>query len=73
MQAWEEHILALGRACLSDVLEGRDRAGVGTFVMASCTGYAGPTPEVLLAGEFGRSSSIAFSRSSGPRRDSTAS
>jgi predicted naringenin-chalcone synthase len=50
MQAWEEHVLRLGRECLTQVLS--DAASVGTFVMASCTGYAGPTPELLLAKEF---------------------
>ncbi|HET6211670.1 MAG TPA: type III polyketide synthase [Micromonosporaceae bacterium] len=53
MRAWEEHALALGRRCLDGVLAGVDTGSIGTFTMASCTGYAGPTPEMLLAKEFG--------------------
>lgn len=58
MRAWEEHILRLGRRCLSGVLDGVDAGRVGSFVMASCTGYAGPTPELLLAKEFGLSQGL---------------
>lgn len=53
MRAWEEHVLDLGRRCLTDVLHGVEPAAVGSFAMASCTGYAGPTPEMMLAKEFG--------------------
>lgn len=53
MDAWEEHTLLLGRRCLDQVLAGVDPASVGSFTMASCTGYAGPTPEMVLAKEFG--------------------
>ena len=53
MRAWEEHVLDLGRRCLAEVLHGVEPAAVGSFAMASCTGYAGPTPELLLAKEFG--------------------
>jgi predicted naringenin-chalcone synthase len=52
MRTWEEQVLRLGRACLGDVLAGVDTGSIGTFVMASCTGYAGPTPEMVLAKEF---------------------
>lgn len=55
MRAWEENVLRLGRVCLDGVLAGVDTGSVGSFVLASCTGYAGPTPEVLLAKEFGLS------------------
>lgn len=53
MRAWEEHTLRLGRRCLDGVLSGVDTGSVGTFAMASCTGYAGPTPEMVLAKEYG--------------------
>ncbi len=53
MQGWQDTVLTLGKECLSGVLDGRDATDVGTFVMASCTGYAGPTPEILLARDFG--------------------
>jgi predicted naringenin-chalcone synthase len=53
IRAWEEHVLRMGRQCLAGVLSDVDRDRVGSFVMASCTGYAGPTPELLLAKEFG--------------------
>jgi predicted naringenin-chalcone synthase len=53
MRAWEEHALRLGRRCLDQVLTAVDPAEIGSFAMASCTGYAGPTPEVVLAKEFG--------------------
>jgi predicted naringenin-chalcone synthase len=52
MRAWEEHTLAMGRESLAAVLAGVDTDRIGSFVMASCTGYAGPTPELLLAKEF---------------------
>ncbi|MFC3575142.1 type III polyketide synthase [Streptomyces yaanensis] len=54
MEAWQENVLAMSRRTVGGVLEGdelRDR--IGTFVLASCTGYAGPTPDILLAKEFG--------------------
>lgn len=53
MTAWEENVLAMGRESLTGVLDGVDTERIGSYVMASCTGYAGPTPEMLLAKEFG--------------------
>jgi len=53
MSGWEESVLALGAETVGAVLKGVDTADVGSFAMASCTGYAGPTPEILLAKEFG--------------------
>ncbi|WP_055565425.1 type III polyketide synthase [Streptomyces atriruber] len=53
MRGWEENVLALGAETVGSVLKGVDTADVGSFTMASCTGYAGPTPEMLLAKEFG--------------------
>ena len=55
MRAWEKTVLGMGRACLGEVLSGLDTKSIGTFVMASCTGYTGPSPEILLAREFGLS------------------
>jgi predicted naringenin-chalcone synthase len=53
MNAWEEGVLAMGREGLTGVLAGVDRDRIGSFTMCSCTGYAGPTPEMVLAKEFG--------------------
>ncbi len=53
MAAWEEHALAMGRASGEAVLTGVDREDVGSYVFVSCTGYAGPTPDMLLSAEFG--------------------
>ncbi|MET7479237.1 type III polyketide synthase [Streptomyces sp. NPDC005648] len=54
MAAWEENVLAMSRRTVGGVLEAaEDRDRVGTFVLASCTGYVGPTPDILLAKEFG--------------------
>lgn len=56
MAAWEENVLAMSRRTVGGVLQDAGandlRERVGTFVMASCTGYAGPTPDILLAKEF---------------------
>jgi predicted naringenin-chalcone synthase len=51
--AWEEHALDMGRRSAGSVLDGVDVSRVGSYTMASCTGYAGPTPEMLLAKELG--------------------
>ncbi|MDR3083647.1 MAG: type III polyketide synthase [Streptomyces sp.] len=66
MAAWEENVLAMSRSTVGGILSGAQSAGaagaagadrltdrIGSFVMASCTGYAGPTPDILLAKEFG--------------------
>jgi predicted naringenin-chalcone synthase len=53
MAAWQDSVLELSRDTVGGVLDGVDRDRIGSFVMASCTGYAGPTPEMLLAKEFG--------------------
>jgi predicted naringenin-chalcone synthase len=58
MRAWEAGVLDLGSRVVGGVLEGVDPARVGSFTMASCTGYAGPTPEMLLAKEFGLRDSL---------------
>ncbi|PWW53035.1 type III polyketide synthase [Actinokineospora spheciospongiae] len=53
MAVWERNVLDLGRRSAGKVLAGVDRDRVGSYTMASCTGYAGPTPEMLLAKELG--------------------
>jgi predicted naringenin-chalcone synthase len=53
INAWEQYLLAMGRETVGAVLEGVDRERVGSFTLCSCTGYAGPTPELVLAKEFG--------------------
>ncbi|MEV0578396.1 type III polyketide synthase [Streptomyces sp. NPDC050392] len=56
MLAWEENVLAMSRRTVGGVLDeaagGAVRERVGSLVLASCTGYAGPTPDILLAKEF---------------------
>ncbi|HEY8982608.1 MAG TPA: type III polyketide synthase [Streptomyces sp.] len=53
MKGWETNVRALSTRTVGAVLSGVDPADVGSFTMASCTGYAGPTPDMLLAKEFG--------------------
>ena len=55
MATWEKAALEVGGAAVGAALEGVDKTKVGSFVMASCTGYAGPTPELHLARRFGLS------------------
>jgi predicted naringenin-chalcone synthase len=51
--AWEQYALAMGRESVGAALSDTDRDRVGSYVFVSCTGYAGPTPDMLLAKEFG--------------------
>jgi len=51
MRAWEEQVLALGRQTCHQVLDGVHRDLVGSFVLASCTGYAAPGPDAVLTSE----------------------
>ncbi|GGQ81118.1 type III polyketide synthase [Couchioplanes azureus] len=53
IEAWERGVLAMGRETVAGVLSGVDAQQVGSYTFVSCTGYAGPTPEMLLAKEFG--------------------
>lgn len=54
MEAWERHVLAMGRESAGAVLKEIDDIGdVGSYTFVSCTGYAGPTPDMLLSREFG--------------------
>jgi alkylresorcinol/alkylpyrone synthase len=53
LDAWERGALKLGRRTVPAVLAGTDPARVGTFIMASTTGYTCPGPETRLAEECG--------------------
>lgn len=53
MEAWEQGVLAMGRETVGGLLDDVDSDRVGSYTFVSCTGYAGPTPEMLLAKEFG--------------------
>ncbi len=55
MQLWKEGSLELGRRAVGAALDGIDRAAIGSMVTASCTGYDAPSPDMLLAAEFGLS------------------
>src|SRR5207237_83396 len=46
------------RETVAGVLDGVDAGRVGSYTFVSCTGYAGPTPEMLLAKEFGLRQSL---------------
>jgi predicted naringenin-chalcone synthase len=50
--AWEHYALAMGRESAGSVLAQVDPGDVGSYIFVSCTGYAGPTPEMLLSEEF---------------------
>ena len=52
MERWEQSVLEVAGRSVGSVLERVDPATIGSFVMASCTGYAGPTPELHLARRF---------------------
>ncbi len=53
VEAWESGVLAMGRQTVAGVLDGVDTGRLGSYTFVSCTGYAGPTPDLLLAKEFG--------------------
>lgn len=53
MEAYRTAVLEVAGRSLEATLEGVDRAQVGSFVMASCTGYTGPTPDLMLARALG--------------------
>jgi len=53
IEAWESGVLAMGRETVGAVLGSVDRDRIGSYTFVSCTGYAGPTPDMLLAKEFG--------------------
>lgn len=49
---WYESTMDMNRRLLHRVFEQVDKKRIGSFVMATCTGYVGPSPELRLAGEF---------------------
>jgi predicted naringenin-chalcone synthase len=53
MRAWEGHVLALARQTCHQVLDGVHRELVGSFILASCTGYSAPGPDSALVSELG--------------------
>lgn len=55
---WEEAVLDLARRATAPLLDRADRARIGSFVMASCTGYSGPNPNLLLARDFGLAATV---------------
>jgi alkylresorcinol/alkylpyrone synthase len=53
IEAWEHYALAMGRDSVKAALRNVDTGLIGSYVFVSCTGYAGPTPDMLLSDEFG--------------------
>jgi len=53
IEAWERYTLEMSRESVAAVLGTVEPSEVGSYVFVSCTGYAGPTPEMLLSKEFG--------------------
>jgi len=58
LELWYESTMTMGRELMGRMLEQVDRDRIGSFIMATCTGYVGPTPELQLAGEFGLPSQL---------------
>jgi len=50
---WKRAATDMARRSLAPILARLDPQRVGSWVMASCTGYSGPSPDLELAGEFG--------------------
>lgn len=53
VEMWAESTMDMGRRLMTRLFEQVDKSRIGSFVMATCTGYIGPSPELRLAGEFG--------------------
>lgn len=58
MEIYRAAALEVSGRSLSSALEGVDRERIGSFVVASCTGYMGPTLDLLLARDFGLRSDL---------------
>ncbi|XXF77612.1 type III polyketide synthase [Myxococcaceae bacterium GXIMD 01537] len=58
MRVFEKVVMEVGGRSVGAALEKVDRARIGSFAMASCTGYTGPTPDLHLAREFGLRTSL---------------
>lgn len=52
MEVFAEVMVDVAAQSVASVLAPVERSRVGSFVMASCTGYLGPTPDLLLARRF---------------------
>jgi predicted naringenin-chalcone synthase len=58
MDVFNKVALEVGGECVGAALANVDRERVGSFAMASCTGYGGPTPDLHLARRFGLRSNL---------------
>jgi predicted naringenin-chalcone synthase len=60
MQAYEQAAVRLGENVCGRALDrsGAGRGQIGSFVLASCTGYAGPTADLHIAGRLGLRTSL---------------
>ena len=55
MRLWKQGSVELGRRSVAGALAGVDPDRIGSMVTASCTGYDAPSPDMVLAAEFGLS------------------
>jgi predicted naringenin-chalcone synthase len=53
MKAFERFAVPLAEEACAGALAGADRGRVGSFVLATCTGYAGPTADLHVAHRLG--------------------
>ncbi|MEV4247541.1 type III polyketide synthase [Streptosporangium canum] len=58
MKVFARAVLEVGGASVGAALEWQDLRDIGSFAMASCTGYTGPTPDLHLARRFGLRSDL---------------
>jgi predicted naringenin-chalcone synthase len=58
MEAFERAVLEVGGRSVAQALAQVDRGRIGSFAMASCSGYVGPTPDYFLARQFELRSSL---------------
>jgi predicted naringenin-chalcone synthase len=58
MAIWKAGAMELGRRAIGAVLEQVDRTAIGSSIMVSSSGYDAPSPDLLLAGEFGLSARL---------------
>lgn len=58
MQIWKQGAMELGRRAIGTAIADIDKADIGSFVMASCTGYDTPSPDILLAKELALSAAL---------------
>lgn len=58
MDVAEQALLELGRRSTAATVAQVDRSQISSFVMASCTAYAGPVPNLVLAGDLSLSPNL---------------